>query len=173
MQALHIKGYCISVLERGLSIPSIIVNICIFFCLGLCISRASVGLGEAMSPSATTDIVARTVPKEERARAMATVFGGLNVGTILGLLLAPIFIENFGWQSVFYAFGGIGLVWVVFFENLVSELRKTEPEFVDAMRGTAAGKMDKDGADEAVPWRAMFRCRPLQALMFTHFCNNW
>ena len=24
-----------------------------------------------------------------------------------------------------------------------------------------------------VPWRAFLRCRPVQALAYTHFCNNW
>lgn len=104
---------------------------------------------------------------------MATIFSGLNVGTILGLLVSPFFIEHFGWQSVFYAFGGLGVIWVIFFEGLVSELKESDPEFVDTVRGGTLGNAGKDDVEEAVPWRAMLRCRPLQALMYTHFCNNW
>lgn len=44
---------------------------------GLCIARAGVGLGEAVAPSAATDLVARTVPPSERSRAG----GGLGRGS--------------------------------------------------------------------------------------------
>lgn len=27
--------------------------------------------------------------------------------------------------------------------------------------------------DKEIPWRGMLRCRPLRALIYTHFCNNW
>ncbi|GMH37108.1 hypothetical protein BSKO_04981 [Bryopsis sp. KO-2023] len=139
---------------------------------GLCVSRAAVGLGESLSPAAATDMVARSVPKEERSRAVSLVFGGFHVGTILGLLASPVLVENFGWQSVFYVFGVMGLVWVGFFENLVNDVRKTDPEFIGKMRGETCNAIGVQ-ADEPLPWRAMLRNRPLQALMYTHFCNNW
>jgi MFS transporter, ACS family, solute carrier family 17 (sodium-dependent inorganic phosphate cotransporter), other len=90
----------------------------------LCVSRAAVGFGEGVAPSAVNDIVAKTVPQNERGRAISTIFGGLHIGSILGLLLAPQFIKAFGWESVFYAFGALGLVWIVGFEMLLSDPSK-------------------------------------------------
>ena len=52
------------------------------------------------------------MPVGERSRAVAFVFNGFNVGSVLGLSLAPLIIENFGWRSVFVAFGGLGIFWV-------------------------------------------------------------
>ena len=75
-------------------------------------SRVLVGLGEGVSPAAATDVIARAVPVGERSRAVAFVFNGFNVGSVLGLSLAPLIIENFGWRSVFVAFGGLGIFWV-------------------------------------------------------------
>ena len=76
-------------------------------------SRVLVGLGEGRaSPAAATDVIARAVPVGERSRAVAFVFNGFNVGSVLGLSLAPLIIENFGWRSVFVAFGGLGIFWV-------------------------------------------------------------
>ena len=83
----------------------------------LTLSRAAVGLGEASAPSSATDIVGRSVPKEERARAMSFVFAGLQVGSILGYILAPEIIERLGWPAVFVVFGGVGLVWVAFWQG--------------------------------------------------------
>ena len=66
------------------------------------------GLGESVAPSAIVDMLARTVPKAERASAMSTAFGGLHVGSIIGLVTAPAIISMFGWQAVFYIFGAAG-----------------------------------------------------------------
>jgi len=68
---------------------------------GLFLSRAAVGLGEGVAPAAATDLIAKTVPTSSRSRATSFVFGGLHVGSLLGLTLAPFFIDAFGWPSVF------------------------------------------------------------------------
>ncbi|CAN1764307.1 Probable anion transporter 6, chloroplastic [Linum perenne] len=78
---------------------------------GLVFSRILVGIGEGVSPSAATDLIARSIPLQERTRAVAFVFGGLSVGSVTGLLLAPPLIQNFGWEAVFYIFGLLGLAW--------------------------------------------------------------
>jgi ACS family sodium-dependent inorganic phosphate cotransporter len=75
---------------------------------GLMLSRAAVGLGEGVAPSSATDIAARCVETSERSRAISFIFGGLHVGTLLGLLIAPYIIEHFGWPAVFYLFGVVG-----------------------------------------------------------------
>lgn len=67
---------------------------------GLCFSRAAVGLGEAMAPSAATDMVSRVIDNSQRARAISFIFAGLHVGSLLGLLIAPVLIEQFGWYVV-------------------------------------------------------------------------
>jgi predicted MFS family arabinose efflux permease len=64
-----------------------------------------VGLGEGVSPAAAVDVIARSVPAQERSRAVAFVFNGFNIGSVLGLSLAPAIIENFGWRVVFVTFG--------------------------------------------------------------------
>lgn len=155
---------------------------------GICLSRAAVGLGEAVAPSAATDMVARTVPKEERSRAVSFVFSGLHVGSILGLLAAPYIISNFGWEAVFVAFGVAGLVWVAWFEQLLREMEVSDPDVVAALTSdrfatTPAPAADGgahgghgaviSGSPASLPWRAFLRSRAVQALMFTHFCNNW
>ncbi|KAL4855360.1 putative anion transporter 6 [Chlorella vulgaris] len=103
---------------------------------GLFLSRALVGLGEGVAPSAATDIVARSIPTEQRSRAISFVFGGLHVGSLLGLLIAPACIERFGWPSVFYLFGGVGLLWTVWWERLMVEVSAQDPELGAALLGS-------------------------------------
>ena len=45
-------------------------------------------------------MVARLIDTRERSRATSYMFGGLHVGSLLGLLVAPALIEQFGWQTV-------------------------------------------------------------------------
>lgn len=76
-------------------------------------SRAIVGLGEGFAPSAVTHVMASVVPQSERSRAVAYVFGGLDLGSVIGLLLCGPLIAMYGWPSVFYVFAILGLVWAV------------------------------------------------------------
>ena len=162
-------------------------------------SRVLVGLGEGIAPSAATDVIARSVSATERSRAVAFVFNGFNVGSVLGLSLAPFIIETFGWRSVFVVFGGLGVAWTAWVglgiyprggampgtrKGLVGEraaiegltgkrvVSSSETRRDDAgePRGETSGTSD---SDEKVPWGEIVRSTPLRALAYVHFCNNW
>ena len=51
--------------------------------------------------------------RKERARAVTAVFGSLDVGSAVGLLVCGPLIHAFGWPSVFYLFAALGLLWCV------------------------------------------------------------
>jgi ACS family sodium-dependent inorganic phosphate cotransporter len=156
---------------------------------GLCASRAAVGLGEAVAPSAATDMAARIVPPAERSRAVSFVFAGLHFGSIAGLIAAPWLISKLGWPSVFFAFGAAGLVWTAWFEGLMRELARADPETAAALTADRLSGGHEAAGDAAsheggshgghgghagpisgrVPWRAFLRSRGVRALMYTHF----
>lgn len=77
----------------------------------LCATRVLVGLGEGFAPSAATSVLAWQVPSTERSRAVTTVWGGLDVGSAVGLLLSGPLIRMYGWPSVFYLFAVLGGIW--------------------------------------------------------------
>ncbi|WZZ31122.1 hypothetical protein YC2023_014523 [Brassica napus] len=112
------------VLEIGVftwSFATALVPLLAGFMPGLIFSRILVGIGEGVSPSAATDLIARTIPVGERSRAVGFVFGGLSLGSVLGLLLAPPIIQTFNWESVFYLFGLLGIGWFIGFQFLGEE----------------------------------------------------
>ena len=55
--------------------------------------------------------------------------------SLLGLLIAPLCIARFGWPSVFYLFGGFGLLWCAWWEKLVGDVAAAEPELAAALTG--------------------------------------
>ncbi|KAI9125878.1 hypothetical protein K1719_003296 [Acacia pycnantha] len=146
---------------------------------GLILSRILVGIGEGVSPSAATDLIARSIPMEERSRAVAFVFGGLSVGSVMGLLLAPPIIQNFGWESVFYIFGLSGIAWFLGFR--VPEERETHPtaESNSLVSSVTAPPSWNDSLEKLndswkdVPWRAFFRSSAVRAMIYVHFCGSW
>ena len=64
----------------------------------------------------------RSVPKEERSSAVSLAFTGLHIGSIIGLLAAPVLIETTGWRSLFLVFGATGFAWYIAFEALMAEV---------------------------------------------------
>lgn len=52
---------------------------------------------------------------------MTTVFGSLDVGAALGLVLCGPLIRAAGWPSVFYLFAAIGLLWCLLWPLLNPE----------------------------------------------------
>lgn len=95
-------------MQHGITVRGLSAHASASHAAGLYASRALVGLGEGVAPSGATDMVARVIAKNERARAISFIFSGLHVGSLLGLLVAPPLIENFGWETVFYIFGVAG-----------------------------------------------------------------
>lgn len=154
---------------------------------GLFVARALVGLGEGLAPSAATDVIAKTMKPSERSSATSFVFGGLHVGSLVGLVMAPALINTWGWESVFYIFGISGLAWNVWWRSMMTEMKETDSALFDAMNRqieeqhssddeTIVSQTDASSSSSntnGVPWRAFLRSKPVLALAFVHFCNNW
>lgn len=81
------------------------------------------GLGEGLSPSAATSVLSKQVPAGERSRAVATVFGGLDLGSAVGLLLCGPLIRLYGWPCVFHQFAILGFIWCLCWPFLKPNLR--------------------------------------------------
>lgn len=61
---------------------------------------------------AMNNILSKWVPVSERSRSLALVYSGMYLGSVTGLAFSPLLIHKFGWPSVFYSFGSLGVVWV-------------------------------------------------------------
>lgn len=170
------------VLEIGVltwSLATALVPVLAGFMPGLVLSRILVGIGEGVSPSAATDLIARTIPIGERSRAVAFVFGGLSVGSVTGLLLAPPLIQNLGWESVFYIFGFFGVTWFLGFQ-LLKEAQPSsfaEPfsrsQSISTKNSGNTSFKALGGSVKDIPWKAFFQSEAVWAMIYVHFCGSW
>ena len=148
-------------------------------------ARALVGLGEGVVPSAVTDIIARAMPVGERSRAVAFTFSGFNVGSILGLSVAPFIMEKTGWKGMFDIFGSFGALWIVLALGMFAaggvttkaiDEGKTPVTNLFGSRQEAdeePGKPKEEITFENVPWGQFANSDPIKALAFVHFVGNW
>jgi ACS family sodium-dependent inorganic phosphate cotransporter len=161
--------------------------------LALCATRLFVGLGEGLAPSSATNVMARLVPERERARAVTTVFGGLDVGSAVGLLLCGPLIHYFGWQSVFYLFAVLGLVWCALWplcrpeeqdpdlprrmflrwgKKKESSSNTSSSSSTTSTVAPVAPPLQKQKT-KPVPWAVFLKSGPVWAIIVAHFCYNW
>ena len=136
-------------------------------------ARIAMGLGEAAMFPAVYNLYGRWVPVAERSRAVALLIGGIPLGTMFAVLTTGWIVLNFGWPVVFYAFGGVGVIWtVVWFRRAYNSpgehptMSAAERRLLEAAAGTAPVKPD-------LPWRAILSSTAVWALIVNHFCSNW
>ena len=139
----------------------------------LLIMRALLGAGEAINFPAVHSIAARWTISSERARAISLHFSGVAFGTMIALLASPVMILAFGWPSVFYISGALGLVWLVLWwikaANSPEECEGVSAAELEVIR---AGRLES-GLAEAIPWGAILREKAVWAIVIAHLCNNF
>ena len=108
--------------------------------------RALMGIGEGVAMPAMNNMLSRWVPAGERSRSLALVYSGMYTGSMLGLGVSPGLITHYGWPSVFYIFGGLGVVWWMFWTFRAHstpaedpQISKSELDFLN--KNTAVSKV--------------------------------
>ncbi|CAF2367999.1 unnamed protein product [Brassica napus] len=166
------------VLEIGVftwSFATALVPLLAGFMPGLIFSRILVGIGEGVSPSAATDLIARHDDTcWGRSRAVGFVFGGLSLGSVLGLLLAPPIIQTFNWESVFYLFGLLGIGWFIGFQFLgEEEVSHRGDETTTSHKPENTTREELGNSLKEIPWKSFFKSSAVWAMIYTHFCGSW
>ena len=94
-------------------------------------ARVALGVAEGFAVPATYAFLGRWSPPTERSRLLAIVVSGATIGAPGGLMLSGVLVENFGWQSAFYVFGLLGLVWAVYWLMTSHETPESHPRISD------------------------------------------
>ena len=142
--------------------------------LALCVTRMIVGLGEGVAPSAATSLLAKMMPPNERSRAVSYVWGGLDVGSVIGLLLCGPLIKAYGWPSVFYLFAVLGIAWCICWPLLkADEVEAVVHEQYSLMESIDEPAEVKIPEKVHVPYGEFFKSLPVWAVTVAHFSFNW
>uniref|UniRef100_A0A7S3UDG0 Major facilitator superfamily (MFS) profile domain-containing protein n=1 Tax=Picocystis salinarum TaxID=88271 RepID=A0A7S3UDG0_9CHLO len=136
-------------------------------------TRACMGVGEGVAMPAMNTILARWVPASERSRALALVYSGMFVGSILGLVASPFAINEYGWPAVFQIFGSLGFVWFAIWIAQASSTPAEDGGIGDTERVYIEMNIPANPPLEKIPWGALLSKKEVWAIIFCHFCHNW
>ena len=137
-------------------------------------TRILMGIGEAASFPSVYNLYARWVPLNGRSRAISFNATGIPLGTIFALSTTGWLVTQYGWQGVFYVFGGLGLAFALFWFWQVHARPSTHPHISDAERALLAPlEADVGTVPEDIPWKLLFSHSAVWALVINHFCSNW
>ncbi|XP_059618259.1 sialin [Phlebotomus argentipes] len=149
----------------------------------LVIVRVIEGMGEGVTYPAMHAMLAKWIPPLERSKFAAVVYAGSNFGTIISLplsgwLCSLDFLD--GWPLAFYLFGALGVIWFIFWMYLVynspAQHPRIEPEERQYIQRSLARRDDElldSAGDNSVPWRHIFTCLPMWAILVTQCGQAW
>lgn len=139
----------------------------------LIIARIAMGAGEAaMFPSAY-NLYARWVPETERSRAVALLIGGIPMGTLFALLTTGWLVDRYGWESVFYIFGGAGILWYFIWHLQGHNDPSSDPKCSEEEKILLKALEPNIEKSKSIPWKRFFSTPAVWALIANHFCTNW
>ena len=140
----------------------------------LILSRIVMGMGEAATFPASYNLFSKWVPRQERSRAVAFTLSGIPIGTVIGLALSGALVARFGWESVFYVFGAVGIVLAFFWYTLIHDSPAKHPRVTEAERAHIAAGVDvATEVRTPLPVAKLLRAPAFWALVVNHFCSNW
>ncbi|CAN1142377.1 Probable anion transporter 3, chloroplastic [Linum perenne] len=146
--------------------------------LSLLAVRAFFGLAEGVALPATTTLLSRWFPSNERATAVGISMAGFHLGNVAGLLLTPIMLSTVGIAGPFVLFSSLGLIWVATWAGRVTNdpkdsryMRRSELKLIQA------GKIDSSGNNSnsnLLPSLGQLLSKmPSWAIILANVTNNW
>lgn len=136
---------------------------------GFAAIRFLLGVGESGNFPSSVRTVAEWFPRKERALATGWFNSGSNVGAIIAPLLAIRIAEAWGWRIGFLLLGGVGVVWLLFWNRLYhhpEDHPKISPEELAYIRSDAPSSTTALGIGE------VFGMRPVYALAIAKFFSD-
>ena len=109
--------------EAGSNIALTISTVSVYLFL-LC--RGILALGEAGNFPAAIKTTAEYFPKKDRAFAPSIFNAGASVGALAAPLLIPPLAKHFGWEMAFIIIGGLGFIWMFFWQFMYDKPEKSK-----------------------------------------------
>lgn len=139
----------------------------------LLMMRAFMGIGEGVAMPSMNNLLSKWVPVSERSRSLALVYSGMYLGSVTGLAVSPTLIHKFGWPSVFYSFGSLGIIWIALWLSKAYSCPTEDPDLSKRERKLLLGSSTSKESVPFIPWKLILSKTPVWALIISHFCHNW
>jgi ACS family sodium-dependent inorganic phosphate cotransporter len=142
----------------------------------LVVLRALVGFALGATWPSMPPMAAKWIPPLERSKFMANMMASA-LGAALTLPVCGYLISVFGWESVFYVTGAVGIVWSILWFVLVFDSPAQHPRITPEERfeiETKIAEMEggtKNVKPDKLPLKEILTCTPVWAIIITHGCS--
>ena len=167
--------------EAGSNVALTISTVSVYLFL-LC--RGILALGESGNFPAAIKTTAEYFPKKDRAFATSIFNAGASVGALAAPLLIPPLAKNFGWEMAFIVIGGLGFLWMFFWQFMYDKPEKSkhvnEAELAyihqdDEIAGQAGNDVTPDTdreSEKSIPMLQCFRYRQTWSFAIGKFLTD-
>ncbi|KAG7356159.1 major facilitator family transporter [Nitzschia inconspicua] len=154
-------------------------------------ARMLVGMSESVVIPTVQRLLSAWVPLDKKSVAVAVIFCGFQTGTILAYAISPDVIDAFygNWRSIFFVYGGAGLLFLVPWwllaqdspnataTDVTDSLTENSP---DSKQPTSNGVNNIVSAFQSTrrvwqdaPWIDFWQSKAAWAMFLAHAANNW
>ncbi len=140
-------------------------------------ARLVLGLGEAGAIPVATRGMQLWFPKSERGRIQGISNGATRLAVAITPLVAVGIMSAFGWRSIFYIFGSLGVIWAIAFHwiyrNRPEEHKRVNRAELAYIRGIQAyGTMVQRDAPTRpkTPWKIILGSPNMWFMMIAYGC---
>lgn len=137
--------------------------------------RVIEGIFAGVSFPSINAVYAKWSPPLERSRTSGFAVSGCFAGTVIAMLVSGWLAVNFGWQSIFYVFGIIGIIWSAIWYTLVNESPESDTRMSSREKYFIKKSLECHGHVNVVepPFKAIFTSMPVMAIAVAHFSYTW
>ncbi|GBM06907.1 Putative inorganic phosphate cotransporter, partial [Araneus ventricosus] len=136
------------------------------------------GIGQGLIPAAHCVVAANWFPMIERGLLNSLVLSGYCVGALVsGFSAGSMCLSSFlgGWPSVYYVYGGLGLILCLCFQVFLYETPKCHPKIKDSELNYILQNQERDLSQKRppTPWRKILTSVPVYAVTYAIFAAFW
>jgi MFS transporter, ACS family, solute carrier family 17 (sodium-dependent inorganic phosphate cotransporter), other len=122
-----------------------------------------------------SQVYAKWSPPLERSRSSGFALSGCFAGTVIAMVSSGYLAVVFGWQSIFYVFGIIGLLWTIAWFSIVHESPDLDPFISLTEKEYIRKSLENEGHLKIAnpPWKSILSSKPVYAIAVAHFSYTW
>ncbi|CAG9801294.1 unnamed protein product [Chironomus riparius] len=138
--------------------------------------RVIMGLIEGYTMPSMYQIWSKWAPPFERTRMCGLQYAGHYIGIMMSMCTCGIIADSFGWQTVFYIYGGIACLWSVIWLGLVRGSPDNDYFISDEEKEYIAASLtdiEELPKQKSFPFKAILTSGPFWAIVVAHFAENW
>jgi len=141
--------------------------------ISLVLCRFCFGVGEAGCFPNLTKAFTIWLPAVERVRAQGIMWLSARWGGAFTPLLVAWVLSMVSWRWAFVLFGGIGVIWAVFFYRWFRDHPRNHPGVNEAELHLLADAEKNARTHGSVPWRKLLANRSVWLLWAQYFCMSY